>query len=267
MATAGRRAVRETEMRAVLGRWQRSGLPLSRFGEREGIAAKTMYRWRRRLGVGADQVRRGRPVASVGAQRAPAQSASMFTEVSAALRSAYCGDHSRWCSAAARWCGCPSTSTRARYACCSRRCANAEPAAVGAGVCLHGADRHEEVVRRFVRAGGVGVEAGPVLRPSLRLPEPATRQGEDPVLGPLGILPDVQAARGGHVRDARARRDRLARADDGARRAGGGARCGSGGATSARTYGFFIVLHFVRATIFIVADAVLYTVALSSWWC
>lgn len=88
MATGGMRAAREAEMRAVLRRWERSGLPLSRFGEREGIAPKTMYRWRRRLGVCADQVRRGRPAASVGARRAPAQSASMFTEVSAALRSA-----------------------------------------------------------------------------------------------------------------------------------------------------------------------------------
>lgn len=88
MTSQARRRARAEEMRAVLERWERSGLPLSRFGEREGIAAKTMYRWRRRLGVGADQVRRGRPVASVGAQRAPAQSASMFTEVSAALRSA-----------------------------------------------------------------------------------------------------------------------------------------------------------------------------------
>jgi hypothetical protein len=86
MATSGRRAAREREMWAVLERWQRSGLPLSRFAEGEGIAGKTLYRWRRRLGVGADQVRRGRPLASIGAQRAAGQSASMFTEVSAAWR-------------------------------------------------------------------------------------------------------------------------------------------------------------------------------------
>jgi hypothetical protein len=88
MATGGRRAAREKVMRAVLERWERSGLPLSRFAEGEGIAGKTMYRWRRRLGVGANQVRRGRPVASVGARRAAVQAAPMFTEVSSALRAA-----------------------------------------------------------------------------------------------------------------------------------------------------------------------------------
>lgn len=86
MASGGRRASREQEMCAVLERWQRSGLALSRFGEREGIAAKTMYRWRQRLGVGAEQVRRGRPAAGVGAQRVPAASGTMFTEVSSTLR-------------------------------------------------------------------------------------------------------------------------------------------------------------------------------------
>lgn len=87
MASRGRRAAREEEMRRLLGKWERSGLPLSQFAEREGLARKTMYRWRRRLGVGGDQIRRGRrPVACVGGQRATAPSASLFTEVSSALR-------------------------------------------------------------------------------------------------------------------------------------------------------------------------------------
>ncbi len=48
-------AAREAKMRAVLEKWERSGLALSRFAEREGIGRKTLYRWRRRLGVGGDQ--------------------------------------------------------------------------------------------------------------------------------------------------------------------------------------------------------------------
>jgi transposase-like protein len=73
-------------MRVVLGRWERSGLPLSRFAEGEGIGRKTLYRWRRRLGVGSERIRRGRPpVGVVGENRSRSQSASMFTEVSTAL--------------------------------------------------------------------------------------------------------------------------------------------------------------------------------------
>ncbi|NJN71057.1 MAG: hypothetical protein HC801_12840 [Nitrospira sp.] len=73
-------------MRTVLGRWERSGIPLSRFADREGIGRKTLYRWRRRLGVGGDRVRRGRPpVGSGGENRSRSQSVSMFTEVSTAL--------------------------------------------------------------------------------------------------------------------------------------------------------------------------------------
>ncbi len=68
------RSAREEEMRALLERWERSGLPLSRFAAREGVARKTLYRWRRRLGVGADLVWRGRPARE-----------AMFTEVSPAL--------------------------------------------------------------------------------------------------------------------------------------------------------------------------------------
>lgn len=86
MANGGKRAARIKEMRGVLNRWERSGLPLSRFADGEGIAHKTMYRWRRQLNVG-DRVRRGRPPAArIGAERAAAaQSASMFTEVSSAF--------------------------------------------------------------------------------------------------------------------------------------------------------------------------------------
>lgn len=89
MARRGRPGAHEDEMRAVLGRWKRSGLPLSRFAEGEGIGRKTLYRWRRRLGVGGDRIRRGRPpVGSVGENRSRSQSASMFTEVSTALGAA-----------------------------------------------------------------------------------------------------------------------------------------------------------------------------------
>ena len=45
MARGGKRATREEGMRAVLEKWERSGLPLARFADREGIAHKTMYRW------------------------------------------------------------------------------------------------------------------------------------------------------------------------------------------------------------------------------
>ncbi len=58
------RSSREQEMRAMLEKWERSGLPLSRFAAGEGVARKTLYRWRRRLGVGVansgDRLRRGR---------------------------------------------------------------------------------------------------------------------------------------------------------------------------------------------------------------
>jgi transposase-like protein len=90
MGRGGKRARREGEMRARLEKWEQSGLPLSRFADREGIAQKTMYRWRRRLRVGDDRVRRGRPpVASVGGGDGErSQSASIFTEVSSAVRTA-----------------------------------------------------------------------------------------------------------------------------------------------------------------------------------
>lgn len=70
-------AAREREMRGVLEKWQQSGQPLRRFAEREGMAAKTLYRWRKRLGVGDDRVRRGRPLSDV--------SSPLFTEVSPSL--------------------------------------------------------------------------------------------------------------------------------------------------------------------------------------
>jgi len=81
MAKRGRWLAREEEMRAVLTKWEQSDLPLSRFAKREGMAVKTLYRWRRRLGVGDDLVRRGRP-------RGRAEETSMFTEVSIGSQSA-----------------------------------------------------------------------------------------------------------------------------------------------------------------------------------
>ncbi len=81
MAKRGRQLAREAEMRAVLAKWERSDLPLSRFAKREGVAVKTLYRWRRRLGVGDDLVRRGRPPGR-------AEDASLFTEVSIASQPA-----------------------------------------------------------------------------------------------------------------------------------------------------------------------------------
>ena len=71
MARGRSRVARAEEMRALLERWQQSDMPLSRFADRAGVAQKTLYRWRRRLGVGGKFVRRGRP--------------PMFTEVGAAL--------------------------------------------------------------------------------------------------------------------------------------------------------------------------------------
>jgi len=70
----------------VVERWERSGLPLSRFADREGVARKTLYRWRQRLGAGGERVRRGRP--PVGETRSRSQSASIFTEVSTVLGTA-----------------------------------------------------------------------------------------------------------------------------------------------------------------------------------
>jgi transposase-like protein len=89
MARRGRPETREDEMRAVLGRWERSGLPLSRFADREGVGRKTLYRWRQRLGAGGDRVRRGRPpVGSIGENRSRSQSPSIFAEVSTVLGTA-----------------------------------------------------------------------------------------------------------------------------------------------------------------------------------
>ena len=84
MGIRGRRQTREEEMRAVLARWERSHLPLSRFAKQEGVAVKTLYRWRRRLGVGDEHVRRGRPPGRAG--RSEGRSQVTFTEVSGLLR-------------------------------------------------------------------------------------------------------------------------------------------------------------------------------------
>jgi hypothetical protein len=82
-------AAREQEMRVLVSRWARSGLPMSRFADREGIDRKKMYRWRKRLGVGDDRVRRGRPpMAPGGSKRSSTGAASMFAEVSAAMSAA-----------------------------------------------------------------------------------------------------------------------------------------------------------------------------------
>lgn len=85
MGRRGRRAAREREMRALLGKWERSGVPLSRFAEREGIGRKTLYRWRQRIGVGASDLRRARrsPLAGAGGRREPV---ATFLEVGAARR-------------------------------------------------------------------------------------------------------------------------------------------------------------------------------------
>ena len=87
MSRGTKRSAREQEMRVVVNRWAGSGPPLSRFAEREGIGRKTLSRWRKRLGVGDDRVRRGRPPLAVGgSERRSTGTASMFTEVSAAIR-------------------------------------------------------------------------------------------------------------------------------------------------------------------------------------
>ncbi|MGH2855671.1 MAG: IS66 family insertion sequence element accessory protein TnpA [Solirubrobacteraceae bacterium] len=84
MASGGRRAARAEEMRALLARWERSGAPLSRFAEREGIGRKTLYRWRQRIGVGASDLRRARRSTRTGS-RGRGEPAG-FMEVSVARR-------------------------------------------------------------------------------------------------------------------------------------------------------------------------------------
>lgn len=86
MARGKKRAAREQEMRVPVKRWERSGLPISRFVEREGIGRKTLSRWRKRYGVGGDHVRRGRPpMAAIRGERSSTGAASMFAEVRAAM--------------------------------------------------------------------------------------------------------------------------------------------------------------------------------------
>lgn len=87
MANGGKRAARLEEMRGVVERWERSGLALSRFAEREGIGRKTLSRWRRQLG--GDRLRPGRrrssgPEGSGGRS----QSSATFTELSMTRRGA-----------------------------------------------------------------------------------------------------------------------------------------------------------------------------------
>lgn len=88
MVNLGCRADRREAMRALLAKWERSGLSLARFAQREGVAVKTLYRWRRRLGVGVRRGDRAGRRRSRGAAR-PARPAlgpaPMFTEVTATL--------------------------------------------------------------------------------------------------------------------------------------------------------------------------------------
>jgi transposase-like protein len=90
MANGGKRAARREEMRGVLKRWERSALPLSRFADREGIGRKTLYRWRRQLGVGGERLRLGRrrSSGSGSGSRGRSQSSATFTELSTTLRGA-----------------------------------------------------------------------------------------------------------------------------------------------------------------------------------
>ncbi len=82
-----RRAERRAEMRVVLERWEESGLSLSSFADREGVARKTLYRWRQRLGIGGDRARAGRRGASSGGKsRSGLERSAIFTEVSTAVR-------------------------------------------------------------------------------------------------------------------------------------------------------------------------------------
>ena len=87
MADGRRETEREREIRAVVERWERSGLTLTRFAEGEGLSRKTLSKWRRRLGIGDDRVRPGRPPAYL-AQNERAGAAMLFTEVSPALLAA-----------------------------------------------------------------------------------------------------------------------------------------------------------------------------------
>jgi hypothetical protein len=76
----------EREMRAVLERWQQSGLPLWRFADSEGISRNTLYRWRRRTGIAAEDLRRrDRARAAEDVVGAPV-AAPLFAEVSSLLR-------------------------------------------------------------------------------------------------------------------------------------------------------------------------------------
>ena len=89
MAKASKRETRSREMREVLERWRRSGLPLARFADGEGIGRKTLYRWRLRLGIGGAGLHPGRPKGSLHRRsRKSAESSVKFTEVGSMLRAA-----------------------------------------------------------------------------------------------------------------------------------------------------------------------------------
>ncbi|MFQ5668487.1 MAG: hypothetical protein ACE5I7_18945 [Candidatus Binatia bacterium] len=88
MANRGKRWERRKKMGAMLERWERSGLALSTFADREHVSRKTLYRWRRRLGVGGNRLRAGRRRTSGPARAGRSQWSATFTEVRAALHTA-----------------------------------------------------------------------------------------------------------------------------------------------------------------------------------
>lgn len=92
MAEDSKRMEHEREMRVMLREWERSGLPVARFADQVGMAAKTLYRWRQRLRDSDERGRRGRPLTESIEQGPVAGSpAAMFTEVGSTLRSELSG--------------------------------------------------------------------------------------------------------------------------------------------------------------------------------
>ena len=86
MARGVRGGSREGEMRALLERWQQSGLPLWRFADCEGVSRNTLYRWRRRTGIAADDLRRRNEATPADDGGNASAAAPLFAEVSSLLR-------------------------------------------------------------------------------------------------------------------------------------------------------------------------------------